>query len=146
MEPYQNFQVMHGQCGRIVLDFPLGENFERSWNLFTEFIIELLALLTYLQGSLINSKDRVISNFTKRETFFISYNNQVLLEVISSCAPPCNLKKRPSFPLQFGQKENILGYSFKRRAYWFVLKAARVFSSHREREQFKEDGEHFAND
>ena len=97
---------MHGQCGRIVLDFPLGDNFERSWNLFTEFIIELLALLTYLQGSLINSKDRVISNFTKRETFFISYNNQVLLEVISSCAPLLvTSKKGPSFPFSLAKRK-----------------------------------------
>ena len=100
---------MHGQCGRIVLDFPLGDNFERSWNLFTEFIIELLALLTYLQGSLINSKDRVISNFTKRETFFISYNNQVLLEVISRCAPLLvTSKKGLPFPFSLAKKKIYL--------------------------------------
>ena len=36
-------------------------------------------------------------------------------------------KKRPSSPLQFGQVYNIPANSFERRAYLFVLKAARVF-------------------
>ena len=70
----------------------------------------------------------------KERIFFVSYNNQVLLGVISRCAPLCNLQKRPSFSLQFGQEENILGYSFETIAYWFVLKAARVFSITADRE------------
>ena len=60
--------------------------------------------------------------------------------------PSCTLQKRPSFPHQFGQEENMpghsnlpgpphgtdsledsLGHSFERKAHWFVWKAARVF-------------------
>ena len=70
----------------------------------------------------------------KERIFFVSYNNQVLLGVISRCAPLCNLQKRSSFSLQFGQEENILGYFFETIAYWFVLKAARVFSITTDRE------------
>ena len=33
-------------------------------------------------------------------------------------------QKRPSFSLQFGHEQNILGHSFERRTYLFVLKAA----------------------
>ena len=52
----------------------------------------------------------------------------MLLVVFSRCAPhPCTLQKRPSSSLQFGQRENIFGHSFERRAYWFVMKAARAF-------------------
>ena len=43
---------------------------------------------------------------------------RMLLGVISQFAPL----------LQFGQEENITGLSVERRAYWFVLKIARVFS------------------
>ena len=60
--------------------------------------------------------------------FFISYDNQVLLGVISQCgAPSCTLQKRHFFPLQFGQEENISRYSIERKVYWFVLKTPRVF-------------------
>ena len=39
-------------------------------------------------------RGRIISNFTKGETFFITYDNQVLLGVISQCGPPsCTLQK-----------------------------------------------------
>ena len=37
------------------------------------------------------------------------------------------LQKRPTFSIQFIQEDNKHGYSFERRAYWFVLKATRVF-------------------
>ena len=39
--------------------------------------------------------------------------------------PP--FQKRPFFPLQFGQGENISGNSTERRFYSFVLEIARVF-------------------
>ena len=35
--------------------------------------------------------------------------------------------KRPYSPIQFGQEENIPGHSTERRAYWFILKIARLF-------------------
>ena len=37
------------------------------------------------------------------------------------------LQERPSSPLQFGQEENIPGHSIEGRAYWFLLKIARMF-------------------
>ena len=43
-----------------------------------------------------------------------------------------------------GQAQNMLGYSFERRAYRFVLKATRVFPIPTQAE-LTEDGEHFAN-
>ena len=65
----------------------------------------------------------------KKSLFFISYNNQVLLEVISRFgSPSCTLPKRPSSPLQSGQEENIPGHLFKRRTYWFALKTVKLFS------------------
>ena len=39
-----------------------------------------------------------------------------------------SFKKRPSYPLQFGQEENTPGHSIERRAYWFILKIASIFS------------------
>ena len=58
----------------------------------------------------------------------ISYDNQVLLVVIAQCSPLfCTFQKRPLYPLQIGQIENIPGHSVERKAYWFVLKVPRVF-------------------
>ena len=56
--------------------------------------------------------------FHKRREVFFSYDNQVLLGVISQCGLPFwTLQERPSSPLQFGQEENIPGHSTERRAY-----------------------------
>ena len=95
-----------------------------------KFIVELHALqYLFIMGS--NRQQRkgaIISNLTKRKAFFISYNNQVLLGVISQCGPLLvPSKKRSSCPLHSGQEETISGHSFERRAYLFVLKATRVF-------------------
>ena len=66
--------------------------------------------------------------FHKSRDFFIFYDNHALLGVISQCSPPfCTLQKRSSSPLLFGQEENIPRHSIKRRAYWFILKIARMF-------------------
>ena len=63
-------------------------------------------------------KRRIIWNFTKEDTFFISYNNQALLVEITRSPtflhPP---KRMPSFPLQFVEGENIPGHSFERKTY-----------------------------
>ena len=86
------------------------------------------ALLYLFVGGLINNKGRIISIFTKREPFLISFNNQVLFGLISRCSSrSCTLQKRSSSPLQFGQEENIPGHSIGRGAYWFVLRTALVF-------------------
>ena len=62
------------------------------WNVLEsihKFIIELHDLqCLFVRGS--NKKQRrgrIILNFTKRRGFFISYDNQVLLGVISQCGP-----------------------------------------------------------
>ena len=68
-----------------------------------KFIIEFHALqcLFVRWSNKKQRRDRIISNFTKGETF--------------SSSP------------QFGQEENIPGHSIERRAYWFILKIARMF-------------------
>ena len=66
--------------------------------------------------------------FHKRRDFFISYDNQVLLGVISWCSPrSCTPQKSPSFLLQFGKEENISGNSINRRAYWVILPGCSLF-------------------
>ena len=50
----------------------------------------------------------------------IPYDNQVLLGVILKCG-------FPSCTLQFGQEEDLPWYSIESRAYWFILKIARIF-------------------
>ena len=96
-----------------------------------KFIIQLHALqCLFVRGSNKQQRSgRIIFKFHKRTDFFVFYDNQVLLGVISQCAPLPSppLQKRPSSPLQFGHEENIPGYSTERRAYWFVLKITRVF-------------------
>ena len=57
--------------------------------------------------------------FNKRRDLFISYDNPVLLEVILQCG-------FPSCTLQFGQEKNIPGHPIESRAYWFILKIARM--------------------
>ena len=94
-----------------------------------KFIIELHVLqsLFVRRSNKKQRKFRVISNFTRRD-FFLSYHNQVLLGVISQCGSPFwTLQERPSFPFQFSQEENISGHSTESRAYWFILKIARMF-------------------
>ena len=56
--------------------------------------------------------------FHKRRDFFFSYDNQVLLGVISQCGPPFRtLQEKPTFPLQFGQEENLPEHSIESRTY-----------------------------
>ena len=95
-----------------------------------KFIIELHVLqCLFVRGY--NKKQRrgrIFFKFHKRGDFLISYDNQVLLGVISQCAPPTRtLQERPSSPIQFGQEENLPGYSIESRAYWFILKITRMF-------------------
>ena len=52
----------------------------------------------------------------------------MLLGVISQFGRSSwTFQERPSSPLQFGQEENIPGHSIESRAYWFILKIARMF-------------------
>ena len=60
--------------------------------------------------------------------FSVSYDNQVLLGMISQCGPlPAASKKDLSFLFSLAQGEDISGHSVEKRVYWFVLKIARVF-------------------
>ena len=86
---------------------------------FHKFIIELRVLqCLFARGS--NKKQRrsrIISNFTKGETFSSLGGNLTMW----------TLQERPFSPLRFGQEENISGHSTESRAYWFILKIAKMF-------------------
>ena len=109
-----------------------------SWILYFCYILEsiykFITELHVLEGLFVtrsNKKQRrcrIISNFTKGETFPSLNDNQVLLGVISQCGPPCfSLQKMPSSPFQFGQEDIISGHSIESRAYWFILKISRIY-------------------
>ena len=143
MEPYH--EVKHSQCDSII--FPKTFSFESSkelldlcladsrilyfWQVLEsihKFILELHALqCLFVRGSNKQQRrGRIISNFTKEQTFSSFMTTKWSWEIISQCGPASStLQKRPS--LQFGQEENIPGQSTESRAYWFVLKIARVF-------------------
>ena len=114
----KNFQVKHGQCdstishetyafegSKLLLDLCLADS--RTFYFWCDpestnkFIIELHALqCLFVSGS--NKKQirgKIISNFTRRD-FFISYDNQVLLGVISQCGPVLGPSKK-NLPLLF---------------------------------------------
>ena len=59
------------------------------------------------------NKGRIrLFQISQKERLFISYDNQVLLGVMSQCgSPSCTLQKRSSSPPHFGQEENIPGHS-----------------------------------
>ena len=103
-------------------------SFYRSWNLSPKFFKEIQTLL-YLFKEESNKKQRrgrIISSFTKRETYIqqtlTDFNNQVLLGVISCCISLLAVSEKiiaSSFSF-------MLGHLFKRGTYWFVLRAGRV--------------------
>ena len=62
------------------------------------------------------SRGGVISNFTKRETFFISYNNQVLYGVISQYNPLlAPSKKGLHLPISLAKKTEYLSTHLKEK-------------------------------
>ena len=121
----KNFQVKHGQYDSIIfpdtfsfgrfkylLDLPLGDNMI----LLTQPGIypqvyhrtPCPAVLIVRRSKKQQRRDGIISNFTKGETFFISYNNQVLLEVISRFSHLLGPSiKRSSSPLHSLAKKGI---------------------------------------
>ena len=81
-----------------------------------KFITDLHVLqCLFVRGS--NKKQRrgrIISNFTKRIDFFISYDDQVLLEVISQCGPLlAPFKKDLLLPFRLTKKSIYLDTQFK---------------------------------
>ena len=104
----KNFHVRNDQCDSIIFleTFSLGTS-KKLLDLplvTTGFFLQILELhaLLYLFVRTSNKQQRrdgIISNFTKWGTFFIPFNNQVLLRVFLKCSPSyCTLQKRPSFP------------------------------------------------
>ena len=94
-----------------------------------KFIIELHALqCLFVRGSSKKQRrDRIISNFTKGETFSCLISTKLefcnVVPLRSIIAP---FQKRLFFSLQFGQEENISGNSIERRDCWFILKIPRM--------------------
>ena len=104
-----NFQVEHGQCDSIIfpetfsfgssnylLDLPLGDNriLLTDPGIYPQIYHRTSCpTVRICKGS--NKQQRrggIISNFTKGETFFFSYNNQVLLGGNLTMRPPsCTL-------------------------------------------------------
>ena len=111
-----NFQVIHGQYDSII--FPETFSLGSSKQLFDLLLGDNRILLTgpgiypqilelhaqlylFVRGSNKQQKrGRIISNFTEGETFFIFYNNQVLLGVISRCTPPSNTAQKMTFSIK----------------------------------------------
>ena len=64
----------------------------------------------YFQEGLIKNKGGVgLFQISQKEKLFISYDNQVLMRVISQCAP--------SSPFHFGQEDRIPGHLIERRSF-----------------------------
>ena len=94
------FQVNHGQCDSII--------FPKTFS-FTFLYLCLADIRILYIHQILESSQKII----------IKHNLPSF--------PSCTLQKRTSPPLQFGQEENIPGHSTEKRAYWFVLKLARMF-------------------
>ena len=92
-----------------------------------EFILKIYHRTSYPAVPLCRGSNKwqsrgwIISNFMKGDNVLASYNNYVLLKVISPCTPVSS-KRRPSSELQFGQEENIYGQSLIFIKYSFHLK------------------------
>ena len=90
--------------------------FERSWNLFLEFIIELydMQCLFARRSNKKQRRGRIIWNFTKGERLFSSYGNYMLLGVISQCAPILHLPKKAFLsPSLWSRREHTWTLSWK---------------------------------
>ena len=143
----KNFEAKHGQCDSItfsqniffwrlkVIVRPLPCWQQASLvlicpGIYPQFIIELHVLhCLFVEGS--NEKPRrgrIILYLTEGETFSFLMTTKCSCwyshSVIPFLHPP---RKAFSLPLRFGQEKNIPGHSIENRAYWFVLKIARVF-------------------
>ena len=93
-----------------------------------EFIIELYTLqFLFVRGSNKQQRSgRIISNFTKGQTFSFLWQPSTYVDNLTMDLPSCTIQKKLSSPFQFGLEEKILGHSIERRAYRFVLKIARM--------------------
>ena len=115
----KNFQVKHGQCDSIISpkhfllkalsNFQIFAlltaglfTFDGFWNLFTNLSKKSMSCNTYfLSGGLIKGKGGAkLFQSSEKERLFISYDNQVLLGIISQCDPPLEPSKK-GLPLLF---------------------------------------------
>ena len=98
--------------------------FERSWNLSTNFSWNYTSCSAYLWEGLIKNKGGVgYFQISEKERLFISYNNQMLLEVISQCGPFL-ITSKERFPLSFTltKKRTYLDTQLKRELTYLFLK------------------------
>ena len=121
-----NFQVKHGQCDSIILPkhFILKAlsncqisdvlaarifTFYRSWNLSTNLLQNSMSCTAYLQ------RGQDYFKFYKSRNFFICYDNQVLLGLISQCGQEgsCTLQKGLPVPFSLAKKRIYLDTQLK---------------------------------
>ena len=137
----KNFQVKHGQCDSII--FPVTFSFGSSQHLLNLFLGDNRILLTgpgiyshiyhrtpcptvlICEGS--NKQQRrgdIISNFTKGDTFFISYKDQGLLGPISRCSPSFHpLKKDLPLPFRLAKKRIYPDTQLKEELTYFFFES-----------------------
>ena len=134
MKPYEEFSNKSSRCNSIifpeniffwrllviVLDLCLADSRIFYFWYVLESIHKCITELHVLQCLFVRGSNkkqrrgRIISNITKRETFFISHYNQVLLGVISQCGPPsCTLKKGFPLPFSLAKKRIYLDIQLK---------------------------------
>ena len=107
--------------------------FDRSWYLSTNVLQNSMTCNGYLWGGIIRKKRGVgLFQISQKERLFnLVWQPSALGGTVHNMPPTpsfLHLPKKFSSPLQFGQEENIPEYSIERRAYWFVLKIARMFT------------------
>ena len=103
--------------------------FGTSWNLFTNLSSDSMSCSAFLLGCLIKNKGGVglFQISQKVGIFHLLWKPSAIETNLTMWPPSCTLQKRPSSPLQFVKIENICGNSAEKRAYWFILKIARMF-------------------
>ena len=76
--------------------------FDMSWNLSTNLLENPMSYNAYLQGGPIRNKGGVgLFQISQKWDFFISFDNQVLLGVISQCDPTLPAPSKKGLSLSF---------------------------------------------
>ena len=92
-----------------------------------EFIHKLIIELHALQCLFVRRYNKKKKGGGEAGLFQISQKERLFHHLWQPRSLGKNLIMWPSSPLQFGQEENICRHSVERRAYWFILKVARMF-------------------
>ena len=113
-----NFQVRHGQCDSII--FLKTFSLESSKELLLHLCLADSRILYFWQvlESIHKFKNKGgvgLFQISQKERLFISYNNQVLLGIISQCGPSsCTLSKKAFlFPSVWARREYIWKLNWK---------------------------------